>query len=376
MTAVHSVGVRTALLRFMVAVLAFGAWCTGNAWAQNTPPEPAPAVKPLATVPFVLTDNDIRFTARLSGRELECSLSTGIESTRWASWLVLEGRYATDSQTRSDGNGGTISEAGVVLDSVQIGDFTVRDVPSYRVFADSFPVGVSPTLRSVPVLGTNVFAGHTLVIDYRKKRLEVYDASVPLEKLAVRPRFALLDFAPPATGKSLGQPVIPCTIAGQNSPILLDTGWTGSGLGATPTLARRFPNQEPAPSALSAPTDSPNPKNNRIASNVIGAIVGTPEFTFMGSVYLVNPLPNGIEGIMGSDLLQHFRVTLNFKTGKLMLESQPNVSASKVPPPPPGVAKSGYPPPPGVAKPGYVWQWNAKIEEWVEIPFPPQNQKP
>ena len=371
-------------------------------------------VSPIATIPFVLTgDQHIQFKARLSGREVECHFDTGAQLTIWPSSLNLKGKDNKKSIRYGDAFGNTVPVSLFTLETVQIGNFIARDVPSYRAEVDKIPKDAPGSLHKTPLLGNDVFANHTIVIDYGKRHIEVYDPAIPLEQLAKTPSFGILDVVGTGgVGDGYGQPHIEAEIAGQRVKLIVDTGWAAHAVLLEPEFESRLKGIYESATVKARGTFG--------RKEVTGygwvplKLSRTPVYQYLVPTFInetfTNSTVKGLDGVLGIGILMPFRIALNYKAGKLLLEPQQTPEGLEVGPPfaaLPGMywtlqpledGDSDYvliplarsaatdikqssipPPPPFKAKDGFHWRWYPSINEWALIPdssLKPDSTKP
>src|SRR5262249_41220794 len=117
--------------------------------------------------------------------------------------------------------------------------------------------------------------------------------------------------------------VVPVTINEQHKTrLILDTGATKTIL--SPTLVRRLSLQVPEDAIqvrVSGISGEPVTVSlTRVRALTVGE--ATVEDLYVG-VHAVPQLPHGVEGLLGADVLHHFRVSVDRGTERLRLEAPP-----------------------------------------------------
>lgn len=195
-----------------------------------------------------------------------------------------------------------------VIDSLELGAFTLRNVPVAVMSGRDLSMGV-PFLRIPGIIGWPVIARFRTTFDYPRRLIHL---AIPAETTG---RLRNLFFA--------GIPVVEVRVNG-SGPLnfLLDTGAAGSLL--THSGWARLDPPPPLSSAVgclggAGGSDVGSLRLVRGAALTVASHTLQP-LTLQLHSLPVEELPIGIDGLLGEDVLRHFVVTIDARHGQLILE--------------------------------------------------------
>jgi predicted aspartyl protease len=302
------------------------------------------------SIPFTLRGGQIHVDAVFDGRQADAIIDTGMTDILCPVGLGAGGIDTGQQGTISDANGVDVPIRTVILSSIQIGRFEMRDFPVHAVPADeATPPGVaspSPeqavalsfgpqTVAPAPkvahglasvMIGNAALRHFVMTIDYRKRLLTLRRPGRTLP--ASLTSGARLGFT---WGDSKTNPdrvpLVRVKYRGQPLWFAVDTGWCAQSA-AISSAARKRLDSRPGVQRLST---------HRLA---LGTFLGSSEDDFIdrfdfdlmvtnaqsghihviSSAFVVPILSSDADGVFGTGLLSHFRVTLDYPRRTVYLQ--------------------------------------------------------
>ena len=298
-------------------------------------------------VPLVIRNGEALVLAKLAGKSIWCQLDSGSSVTTWASWLHLPCQPTGLAVISTDASAAELWSEIVFLPEVELGGYRVRNLVSSRTFTGEREDSPSNSyVHRIPLLSGTAFAPVVYTIDYVHSELIIRDHNYDVTAVARRKDGILLDFTlkqiplpeikPELVMTSLdawevsqlkysGIPFIKSIVAGTITSTVLDTGWSGSGIGISEDYFRRnmkdkkWQTQKGKLFILNGSAEFDQ------ISNVPFAF--TSGEIFLTSAYIV-PLAYSV---VGSGILQHYRVTIDYQRRKILLEPNASLTGSDKP---------------------------------------------
>lgn len=266
-------------------------------------------------IPFTLRDNIIYLHMVWAGRPLEAILDTGSSSVDWPQLLHLT---STSTGLLQDGKmvAGIVYQGECrVLPTIKAGDCEWRDIPTSAdgEMKINEPLGSKKQLKTLApskaLLGVPAFQAHVLTIDYRKKEIIIRGSSYDITRLPHHPQDLLL--TPEWLNSYL--PVLKGTLAGHSARFALDSGC--GGLTISTIFAKRLPASSFGRPAIA---DINGVQVNTQVLKFISGKLADQSFQANG-VSVLDP-SDDYDALIGTQFLQHYRVTIDYYRGKILLE--------------------------------------------------------
>lgn len=280
-------------------------------------------------IPFVLENGAIVVKANLSGKFLTCIFDTGSAVINWDAALNLRGKKTGDYNLITDGGGHIRIVDEYCLDSIQLGGYTLFGVPGYSVRAATNKKAAAPTpTQQKLLLGNALFAQVILTIDYQKRQLILRDPHYDLTQLPKRAQDRTFDFswADAGTNRSVGTPILQGKVGTNSARIGLDTGWGADEVGL---VKKYYQEHISTPSPTAPPAEQTTATTNMAFGTFDTAVVPQiplsldedPLYQFTPPALLVtNWLSSEVDAIIGTEILQKFRITLDYTRKKALFE--------------------------------------------------------
>ena len=268
-------------------------------------------------LPFLRDTGHIEVTAISAGEAVSCILDTGGELALWPQSLPLASSDAhlhySDFTPYSpllprDANWRILSD-------INFGNYELQNCAGVAYDAKSSdPKSFNKTL----IMGYPALAQIVLTIDYHKQKLVFRDKSYDVTHLVTRSQSYLLDMVP-SPKESLGyrrSPLIAGTVAGYPVRLILDTGMAAGGI----VLAN--------PKLISVIGKSTGEK--LLVNKATGGKALPDTLWSLGNLIDQSPIdlmPGLVEGdadgVIGSEVLRNFRITIDYGRHKVLLEENP-----------------------------------------------------
>ena len=331
-------------------------------------------------IPVVIRNGEVLVLAKLAGKLIWCQVDTGSSMTAWASWLKLPCRPTGLLVGNADASAIASLSDIVFLPEVELGGYQIRELVSSRTFTGEREDSPSSSyVHRIPLLSGTAFAPIVFTLDYAHSELILRDHTYDITRPPRKKNDILLDFALKPVpipdlyfaaskdnldtwqGEQLkhgGIPYIKSLIAGNVASSILDTGWTGKAISISEgyfqkTMAKKKWKSEQTDFS----STSGSAKSTQIANVPFAFPSGAVSLTPANILAL--PMA---DSVIGSEILQHYRVTIDYQRRKILLE--PNDLSA------PETAPFMPPPPPRRADPGFFWKYYIGIG-WVQKEIPP-----
>ena len=179
-------------------------------------------------VPFTIRNGEILMQMELSGKNVVCLLDTGMFATVWHKDLLLSGNKTGHIETVTDAAGNTSYIQEVVLPSLRLGNYEVRNLSTYEMGATITPKSMlEQAVRQNPLINNEAFRDVVLTIDYSKKELVIRSPSYDFTKEPEAKNGKVLSFTRLTHDKKrfYGKPAVRGKINGVSARIQVDTDW-------------------------------------------------------------------------------------------------------------------------------------------------------
>ena len=286
-----------------------------------------------AHVPLVVKHGGVFVVASLNGTQTLCKIDTGSDTVQWHRNLHCAGVLTGERGQTSDPQKGSADAEVVILPHIQIGTFTLTGLPT--MMQDTYTGLFSPTQErdgdTTPLLGNPLFALTVLTIDYRHRVLTIRP---PTHNFQTEPRhygdrilqLGWTSHSEDSEGEQqlFGWPTFRARVEGKPFWCVFDSGWEGPELGITETLLQSFPMQRQAPR-------TPVPQNFQHGSYTVPQLKGlqfqapviapahAPPLCLQSKTIIVKSLGGG-DGIVGTYLMERYRITLDYQRRCILLE--------------------------------------------------------
>ena len=284
------------------------------------------------TVPLVEKNGGIFVMASLNGQRQLCQIDTGGPAVNWLRELHIVGEMTQERGRDQDAMGNSISSVTVKLPQIQIGSYKVMDMPTEMLDNDNglFAPAAAPVPDGIPSLGNDLFRLAVITIDYQRKTLIIHPASYDLTKQRRRPGDKILQMGwtshrndSPARQQLFGWPVIRARVCGKPFWCVIDTGWEEQELGIKKDFFQQLPLSLPNPPQVAvghfAYGIGSVPQIEHLSFQIAALTPPNSSIMLNGKGWIVPSLSGG-EGIVGTSLMQQFRITLDYSRRRVLLE--------------------------------------------------------
>ena len=269
-------------------------------------------------VPFRLVGGDqplIVVAARFNGSEpIDCALDTGASHAMLLPEVGARLGVKVEQTREAKGAGGAVIVQIGTAESVALGDAVARDVP-ILMSPELQRIGAAIGLPLGGNLGHSFLGRYRLTVDYERRTLTLRTPDEPPDGTAAR---AELPFTLAHPAKPLI--LLPVEVDGQPFRFALDTGASTTVI--SPEVARRCDVQ-----GASMPTMTGGGGAVAASAAVIGSLAIGPVRVSRVRVAVaefLEPLARAVgaplDGIIGTNVLRRFRVTIDYPGKTLRLE--------------------------------------------------------
>ena len=286
-----------------------------------------------ARVPLIIKHGGIFVTATLDDGPQLCEIDTGSDAVMWSRDLHLTGSLIGEQGQSCDAMDGCIPADTVKLPYIQLDAFRISGLPTQRL--DSESVVFSPPLPNGPseyaVLGNPVFTSTVLTIDYQNKLLIIRPAAYDFRKSPRHPGDRIVEMGwtshtgdTSAERELFGWPSMRASVSGHSFWCLLDTGWEGPDLGLSEKIVHQIPALQKLPQKP-VPFSSGYSASSALQVPVLEFKVpclspeGAPSVILKSTGTLVKS-PGGGQGVVGTYLMERYRITIDYRRGLVLLE--------------------------------------------------------
>lgn len=286
-----------------------------------------------AQVPLVVKHGGIFVTATLSGEEQLCQIDTGFDAVMWSRDLHLSGSLLGEQGETCNAVNDCIASDTIKLPRVQLGGFQITNLPTRRLDVDTVPFSPSGSSHTgdYAVLGNSVFSLTVLTVDYRNKLLIIHPPSYDFQKAARHPGNRVMQMGwsyhnddTPTEQQVFGWPAVRASVNGRSFWCMLDTGWEGPDLGLSEELVHQVPSLEKLPrksvSFSSGFSDSSALQVPQLEFKVPSLSPADAPPLLLKSVGTLVKSSAGGEGIVGTYLMERYRITIDYQRRRVLLE--------------------------------------------------------
>lgn len=284
------------------------------------------------TVPLVERNGGIFVMASLNGQSQLCQIDTGSDTVNWRRGLYINGEMTSERGKSCDALNNCISLATVKLPEIKIGSYKVTDIPTEMQEDNSvlFSSVAATPADGVPLLGNALFSLAVMTIDYQKKTPTFHAPTYNFTKQARLPTDKILEMGwtshsddSPTRQQVIGWPVIRARTEGKPFWRMIDTGWEGTELGLTTEFFRQLPRNQQGAQQKSvghfAYGISVVRQEKSLTFQIPVLQRHVPPVVLTEKGWIVKLLSGGA-GIVGTTLMQRFRITLDYPHRRVLLE--------------------------------------------------------
>lgn len=171
---------------------------------------------PVASVPLEVRGGKLFLQASIDGNVREFIFDTGSPTILARGFAETLGLEIIGSNTGTDANGTPVTMDVAIVDSLEIGDATFRNVPVLVFDFASLPIG--PCIFDGGVIGSEILRGSAWRIDTGSNRLSIAESAAAFGNLTPVIRAQLHDFGYPHA------PILDYSIGDFSDRALFDTG--------------------------------------------------------------------------------------------------------------------------------------------------------
>jgi predicted aspartyl protease len=311
-----------ALLLAVSLLIGLRAVSTAAAQAAEAPGKASfrfPAGAREVRVPLRVSGNLAAVSARIGGKQADCLLDTGSGAIsvpqELRSAVALDGR---NYQVRDAGGTSSIHASGA-LRLLEIGGYERSDAHAVVLGDKNARADQQSETDAIPLLGNSAFTPVVVTIDYRLRELCIRPPSNSFSYERMKEGSHVLDFQ--LDRGTEGVPIIPVLLNGRAAKVILDTGWGGSTIGISRAL-REAAGLSPGEIVVHSFLFS-----SARVEKAHGALLSwdaSSEFQFKtDALVLPSQFPlgeHGADGIIGMNILKHYRLTIDYPRRKILLE--------------------------------------------------------
>ncbi len=256
--------------------------------------------------------------AKLAGKNVRCIVDTGCGSILWPRSLSLPVHLGTNYAISSDVEGHSVPIKTCDLDTVDLRGYRIQGVQTFAVETGSLPA--QSTLSEFVLLGNAAFDRVVLTIDYHKKQLILRQPEYNFAQQPHRACDRIIPFGWSSSGPNSQsrQPFIEGIIEGKPAHLEMDTGWGGDVIG----IAKQFYYDKRLHLAQ-FPSTFKTPAGQTKTSYIQRIAFSFANVNECFPAVLVSNLYPGLDAVFGTQVLQHFRVTIDYPRRKILLEPYP-----------------------------------------------------
>lgn len=298
-----------------------------------------------AIVPLVKQGTGLYVKAWLNNQEVLCRVDTGAESVDWSRGLHIEGKVSSLRGHACDLLGECVATQIVLLPRLKIGGYEITNIPTDMSDADSGPF--TPLLEAgnqQPLLGNTPFVRTVLTIDYRNTQLTIRPSDYDFSRQPRKPGDRILEmgWASPYPDKDwrrsfYGTPAIEATLGSAPFWCTLDTGAGGPEICLTQTLVDRNSlikqkRHDMAPLNATSSSAQVERLHNLNVKFLCSVPRHAPPITLkldgLVTPALKSDDPKGM-AVIGFPLMQHYRITIDYQRGRVLLEPYQKVKDTR-----------------------------------------------
>lgn len=269
------------------------------------------------TVPFEYAENEVVIKVKINGKEYRFLVDSGASSTVIDKKVALAVGGGDSSTFNITAGGQSIPLNYLTTPAITIGDVTVNDISS--LVTDMNAIGVGLSTKPAGILGANVLKRFLVTFNYPERTLILADP----KNVKLAPEAVAIPTAPAFGSTAL---VVPATLNGKKSlNFLVDTGAAFNNL--PPALAKDFYSGPLLRVGKVAGMDGKpiNMCSLQLDTMQLGSLkIRRPVFGTVSDGGAPAGLVNASSmGILGNPLWSQFKVTLDYRNERLILEPPP-----------------------------------------------------
>jgi hypothetical protein len=183
-------------------------------------------------IPFNLDAGYVHMAGKIGDKSVSCVLDTGSVFIYWPKKWQLPGKRTGKRSSAQDISGLTDSTEEVILNSLRLGGYELKNMPTQAVQPDKKRAAdhtIDTANLPYIILGGIAFYRTSVTFDYQTQELILRDATYVVSKHVSEERDKILsiELLKGDPNSNYGVPCIHGTVIGHPARILVDCGWVG-----------------------------------------------------------------------------------------------------------------------------------------------------